>query len=181
MFPRVWESLCFKAFGRDGTESEGAHRPREATASFGPTPGSSIFAHDSARVCPAHFRPLKSEGCRGEYRVRANPAVSCAKVAQKKAQRPTGSAENTPGLPQRNGFTAYSALSPGETVVFLPPSPVKKRLLLTNLTPASGRQNHTTRRPLHAPVRQKRIASPHPTARSERSRGRPSCEVRRAN
>jgi hypothetical protein len=42
----------------------------------------------------------------------------------------------------RNGFTAYIVLSsvgPGS----LSPSPVRS-LLLTNLTPASGRQDHTT-------------------------------------
>jgi hypothetical protein len=42
----------------------------------------------------------------------------------------------------RNGFTAYFALSP--VTGFLATVAPEKRLLLTNLTPASGRQDHTT-------------------------------------
>ena len=41
----------------------------------------------------------------------------------------------------RNGFTAYIALSP--VTGLLPPSPLRS-LLLKNLTPASGCQDHTT-------------------------------------
>ena len=47
---------------------------------------------------------------RREDRVRAAPAVSCAKCTKKNAHEHTGSAE-TLRPPPRNGFTAYSALS----------------------------------------------------------------------
>jgi hypothetical protein len=47
-------------------------------------------------------------------------------------------APESPGIPARNGFTAYTVL-PGDRAL-LPPSPA---LLGANLTPASGRQDHT--------------------------------------
>src|ERR1700736_2676382 len=70
---------------------------------------------------PSHSRDAWRPGCcanhprkirgRREDRVRAAPAVSCAKCANKNAHEHTGSAEAIrPSL--RNGFTAYSALSP---------------------------------------------------------------------
>ena len=45
-----------------------------------------------------------------ECRVRAAPAVSCAKLCEKNAHEHTGSAETLRHSP-RNGFTAYGALS----------------------------------------------------------------------
>jgi hypothetical protein len=54
--------------------------------------------------------PRKNRGSR-ECRVRAAPAVSCAKIVRKNAHEHTGSAE-TLRHPPRNGFTAYAALSP---------------------------------------------------------------------
>src|ERR1700682_4417002 len=55
--------------------------------------------------CPSEYRG------RRESRVRAAPAVSRARCAQEHAHEHTGSAESIrPSL--RNGFTAYSALSP---------------------------------------------------------------------
>jgi hypothetical protein len=72
--------------------------------------------HTAPEVCKI-IRP-KSERAhatlkrgRGEDRVRAAPAVSCAKVANKNAHEHTGSAETLRPSP-RNGFTAYSVLSP---------------------------------------------------------------------
>jgi hypothetical protein len=56
------------------------------------------------------FTLVKRRG-RREDRVRAAPAVSCAKCAQKHAHEHTGSAETLRPSP-RNGFTAYNALSP---------------------------------------------------------------------
>jgi hypothetical protein len=56
-------------------------------------------------------RPPSEIRGRREDRVRAAPAVSCAKCANKNAHEHTGSAEAIrPSL--RNGFTAYTALSP---------------------------------------------------------------------
>ena len=84
--------------------------------------------------------PPSENGGRREDRVRAAPAVSCANCTKKCAHEHTGSAETLrPSL--RNGFTAYIALSPANG--FLATVAPEKRLLLTSLTPASGRQDHT--------------------------------------
>jgi hypothetical protein len=73
---------------------------------------------------------------RGEDRVRAAPAVSCAKANTKNAHEHTGSAEAVrPSL--RNGFTTYIVLSPARPGLLVTVAP-KKRELLANLTPAIG-------------------------------------------
>ncbi len=79
-----------------------------------------------------------------ERRAQGRPGARCTrglvcKHAQKHAHEHTGSAETLRPSP-RNGFTAYSALSP--VTGFL--ATVAPRALPQNLTPASGRQNHTT-------------------------------------
>jgi hypothetical protein len=73
---------------------------------------------------------------RREDRVRAAPAISCAKAYKKNAHEHTGSAEAVrPSL--RNGFTAYFVLSPARPGLFVTVA-LKKRELLANLTPATG-------------------------------------------
>src|SRR5258708_18890242 len=68
-----------------------------------------ISRHDAPEVCKS-FRPRSLRG-RRESRVRAAPAVSCAKCTKRCAHEHTGSAESIrPSL--RNGFTAYGALFP---------------------------------------------------------------------
>src|SRR6185295_12600690 len=67
----------------------------------------------SRRVAPevCISMPLLENRGRREDRVRAAPAVSCAKCANKGAHEHTGSAETLrPSL--RSGFTAYFVLSP---------------------------------------------------------------------
>src|SRR6266851_5369009 len=66
------------------------------------------------------FRVPQTGGSR-ECRMRAAPAVPCAKGRTKIAHEHTGSAEAIRHS-LRNGFTAYFALSP-EYRAFLPPSP----------------------------------------------------------
>ena len=85
------------------------------------------------------FSPSQTTRGRREDRVRAAPAVSCAKCTKKSAHEHTGSAESIrPSL--RNGFTAYGALSSVNGLSC-------HRRLAENfpqdLTPASGRRNHT--------------------------------------
>src|SRR6202000_2120871 len=93
----------------------------------------------------------------------AAPAVSRARVGNKNAHEHTGSAEAVrPSL--RNGFTAYFVLS--LATGFLSPSPARSSLL-EDLTPASGRRDHTTSPSTSHAVRQKRISVhriPHPTS-----------------
>src|SRR5712672_110659 len=94
----------------------------------------------SRRTAPGVLQIVSPSEKRGrrEDRVRAAPAVSCAMCTRKCAHEHTGSAESIrPSL--RNGFTAYNALSP--VTGFLATVIPEKRLLLTNLTPASGRQD----------------------------------------
>jgi hypothetical protein len=54
------------------------------------------------------FRP---QGGRGECRVPAAPAVSCA-LCIDRTHTSNNEYTGTPGIPARNGFTAYVALSP---------------------------------------------------------------------
>src|SRR5450755_2586355 len=77
------------------------------------------------------------------------PAASCAIVVIERT-RVTTSTPESPGIPARNGFTAYVALSP-VTELFCHRRPQSKVLSKpgradlnsANLTPASGRQDHT--------------------------------------
>ena len=116
-------------------------------------PSSSAFADDDGRdvVCghnSAFSRLTAPELCttfapkigRREDRVRAAPAVSRAKVAKKRtrAYRFSGS---SPAFPAQRFYGLFRAL-PGETGLLSPSPP--RSLLLRNLTPAIGRQDHTT-------------------------------------
>ena len=95
-------------------------RRDDALSSVGPRPDSYSFTFQTA-LDPEHgfavSPPVRREVCRQrppseirgrrEDRVRAAPAVSCAKWADKNAHEHTGSAEAIrPSL--RNGFTAYT-------------------------------------------------------------------------
>src|SRR5438093_12933308 len=103
----------------------------------------------------------------------AAPAVSCANAHKENAHEHTGSAETLrPSL--RNGFTAYSELSPVNgflaTVV----------ALSRNLTPAPRRQDHTTA-PYAITTLVSRGFRVHRIAPHARDDGqRPSSAVRRA-
>ena len=98
----------------------------------------SFSPHDLREFC--HQRHAPENRGRREDRVRAAPAVSRAKVSNKNAHEHTGSADAVrPSL--RNGFTAYFVLS--LATGFLSPSSLRS-LLRKNLTPASGRRNHTS-------------------------------------
>src|SRR4051794_4114174 len=67
----------------------------------------------SRRDAPEFYRTVvpPGKGGRREDRVRAAPAVSCARCTSKNAHEHTGSAETLRPSP-RNGFTAYIGLSP---------------------------------------------------------------------
>ena len=92
-----------------------------------------------------------------ECRMRAAPAVSCAKCTSKKRTRAYRAAENIRHS-LRNGFTAYDALAP-ENRAFLPPSPAEYgtsarsgRAPPQDLTPTLRRQVHTTSPYASAPL-----------------------------
>jgi hypothetical protein len=87
--------------------SSGAHS-RDPVAGMTDGYDSAFSRHHLSESCKS-FRP-KRRG-RREDRVRAAPAVSCAKAVIKNAHEHTGSAEAVrPSL--RNGVTAYFVLSP---------------------------------------------------------------------
>src|SRR6266545_3677343 len=65
---------------------------------------------EATEVCGWLFPYPRKRGCR-ECRMRAAPAVSCARCTKKCAHEHTGSAEAIRHS-LRNGFTAYIALSP---------------------------------------------------------------------
>ena len=76
-----------------------------------------------------------------ECRVRAAPAVSRAIGNKEKRTRAYRFSGSNPAFPAQWFYGLFRAL-PGDRAL-LPPSPLRS-LLLRNLTPASGRQDHTS-------------------------------------
>jgi hypothetical protein len=120
-----------------------------------------VHKYDSApspRICARAV-----DNSSAQLRAQGRPGARCTrglvcKHAQKHAHEHTGSAESIrPSL--RNGFTAYSALSPATGFV----ATVAARILPRHLTPASGRQDHTTSPYARMHSRQKHsLRPPHP-------------------
>jgi hypothetical protein len=106
-----------------------------------------VRPHSRGAMRPSFASIFAPEGRgRREDRVRAAPAVSRAIVIGKNAHEHTGSAEAIrPSL--RNGFTAYSALSPVSRAL-LPPS--LRRSSPQSLAPASGARTTRLHRPLES-------------------------------
>jgi hypothetical protein len=105
-----------------------------------------------ARILPTTSRPSK-EREQGRTGARCTRDLVC-KSSEENAHEHTGSAEAVrPSL--RNGFTAYFALSP--VTGFLATVARVMRSIIANLTPASGRQDHTTSPSTSRAIRQKRI------------------------
>jgi hypothetical protein len=96
-----------------------------------------------------YSRPLRIEGAGNAGRP-MRPAVSCARWGRKRT-RAYRSHRNHPAFPTQ-WFTDYTALSP-VLRAFWPPSPA---LLLADLTPASGYQDHTSSPSARKRPRQKR-------------------------
>ena len=96
-----------------------------------------ILAARCARAFAGNHPPIKREGA-GKAGCRLHPWVPCNK---KHGGRTTGSTGIIrPSL--RNGFNGFLRALLGDRAL-LPPS-LPRSLLLENLTPASGRQDHTT-------------------------------------
>jgi hypothetical protein len=81
---------------------------------------SALSRHSLPELCWNGLSPSPIRGSR-KCRMHAAPAVSCARLCEESAHEHTGSAEALRHS-LRNGFTAYSALSPA-TNSFLSPSP----------------------------------------------------------
>ena len=82
---------------------------RNCLALSGCERGLAIPRRGAPEFCMKSFAPVNRG--RRECRVRAAPAVSCAKCAKKGAHEHTGE-RRTLRHPLRNGFTAYFVLSP---------------------------------------------------------------------
>jgi hypothetical protein len=135
------------------------------------------------------FRPKRG---RGECRVPVAPAASRALCVGRERTRVTTSTPESPGIPARNGFNGFLRALLGDRAV-LPPSsadmvlskPGRADLTSANLTPASGRRDHTTspsaaasfvsspfdrsqvfRPALHHVARLTLLRPPHPSPRS---------------
>src|SRR5882724_5748071 len=162
------------------------HRRAEATPSFGRLrPAmtkkriSQIRLRDLAARCARGLRLSLAQRGRGERRVPNAPAVSCAIIVVERT-RVTTSTPESPGIPARNGFNGFLRALPGDRAC-LPPSPSgyvlskpgRADLTSANLTPASGRQDHTT-----SPYASC-ISRPHAVDRSQAFR-QPALQSRRA-
>jgi hypothetical protein len=157
----------------------------------------------SRRYAPEALMNLPPKRGRGERRVPVAPAASRALVVVERT-RVTTSTPESPGIPARNGFNGFLRALPGDRAL-LPPSPAdmvlskpgRTDLTSANLTPASGRQDHTTSpyaatslvrtlliahrpfaNPPCDPVARKTLPRPpHPTPASVTIMIRPSCGV----
>jgi hypothetical protein len=92
----------------------------------------------------------RPHGGRGECRVPAAPAASCA-LCIGRTHTSNNEYTGTPGIPARNGFTAYFVLSPVTGLfchrrlrTYVVSAPGRADPISATLTPASGRQDHTT-------------------------------------
>ena len=98
-----------------------------------------ISPHRFARVLPLSSRPLQTEGAGNAGRP-MRPIAACAMVVVERT-RVSQVTPESPGIPRAMVLTASFALSP---VTGLSCHRHQRKLLLANLTPASGRQDHTT-------------------------------------
>jgi hypothetical protein len=100
-------------------------------------------------MCPSCAFISRPQGGRGECRVPVAPAASCA-LCIGRTHTSNNEYTGTPGIPARNGFNGLCRTLPGDRAV-LPPSPADivlskpgwADLNSADLTPASGRQDHT--------------------------------------
>jgi len=98
-----------------------------------------ILAACFARGLACSFGPLVSEGAGNAGRP-MRPIAACAEIVELRT-RVVRSHRKTPGIPRAMVLTASFALSPA-TGLFCHRH--QRKLLPANLTPASGRQDHTT-------------------------------------
>jgi len=130
-----------------GGEREKKTQPRDLAAHF-------------ARVLLATSHPLQREGAGNAGRP-MRPIAACAMVEVECTRVSQVTPEITRHSP-RNGFNGFLRALLGDGA-FLPPSPA---LPSANLTPASGRQDHTTSPSASKRPRLKRhLRPPHPASR----------------
>jgi hypothetical protein len=131
---RLWNTGSSACADDDGDGLEPSLRAKRSNPSLVLDP-----AARSARVMLQSFAPKEIRG-RRECRVRAAPAVSCAKVHKENAHEPTGSAEalrHSPRAPRRR---IRLVTVDSELMAF--PNPVRSACL-RQLDTSNGCQDHT--------------------------------------
>ena len=105
--------------------------------------------HDLAARCARAVDKSLAQRGRGECRAPVAPAASCALVVAERT-RVTTSTPESPGIPARNGFNGFlralvSGLFCHRRLTDIRRIPTRLGgCTSANLTPASGRQDHTT-------------------------------------
>ncbi len=98
--------------------------------------------HSRDTLCPSYRRKFmrpSNEGA-GKAGCPLHPRSVCEKWKHTEVTT-GGGGSSRPSL--RNGFNGFLRALPGDRA-FLPPSPAQCESIVANLTPASGRQDHTT-------------------------------------
>ena len=126
-----------------------------------------------------HLMSLKKRGRnappRGSRESRVPDAPIAARVVVGSTRVSHHRSPEHPAFPARWFYGLFRAL-PGDRACLPPSSP--RSLLLENLTPASGRQDHTTSPSARVRSRQQRTSRPsHPASTSVTIAIRPSCEA----
>jgi hypothetical protein len=104
---------------------------------------------------PSYARTTRPRG-RGECRVPVAPAAS---RVEKNTRVDHHGYTGSPGIPARNGFNGFLRALPGDRACLSPSFADRS----TTLTPASGRQDHTTSPSASKRFRQRRrLRPPHP-------------------
>ena len=129
-----------------------------------------------ARGLPSMSRPLQSEGAGNAGRP-MRPIAACAGIVVERT-RVSQVTPESPGIPRAMVYGLLRAL-PGDRAL-LPPSSLRS-LLPKNLTPASGRQDHTTSPSASALFVQQRLRVHRIPPRVDDVGQRPSCGTGRGN
>jgi hypothetical protein len=130
----------------------------------------------SPRVAPEFCVIRPPNRGSGECRVPVAPAAARGVVVSTRVSH--HGRTGTPGIPARNGFNSLFRALPGDRAC-LPPSLAD---CSANLTPASGRQDHTTSPSARLRARQSRTSRPsHPQPYVRDDRETPLCLGRDSN
>ena len=141
------------------------------SSNFQTAPSTHASAPPATRSARVVHEPCAQEGV-GNAGCSCTRSLACRKVTRELVTTDT---PETPGIPARNGFNGFLRALPGDRA-FLPPSSTDHSV---NLTPASGRQDHTTSPSAGQRIRQSaaRVHRIPPRVRDDREP--PLCGTRR--
>jgi hypothetical protein len=179
---------------RPGEGRAHSHRPSLSSQSRRPPSSNTSAAAYGSRPSPGRrncsrgvFRPsfpnslslLKNRGSR-ECRVRAAPAVSCAKLRKESAHEHTGEAEAF-RHPLRDGFTAYIVISPVSGLVVTVTCEYLRKLDASIAAPGPHDFAVRGQRFVRRKKRRRRQRPPHPIPTCGGDGQRPSLGMRRCS